>query len=140
MAGQGMGFVNHCERDAEKNGYEIYGRYDTKEEVDHILNQIHGCGARAFKAHHSHWELNLDFWLLYIKTADLDLLANPQYIHEPKEEEAKTPEEKRKKTAQKIAKLYEEDRIKLKDIAQMYGMNYQVVRNYYSMYKKGKFD
>ena len=71
----GLCYNNQYERDAAERGYVVMSTYDTKEEIDAILNQLHACDIRAFKAHHSHKLLEYDQWWLWVQTADFDKLA-----------------------------------------------------------------
>lgn len=74
--GGGLGYNNHFERDAEGRGYVVMSTYDTKEEVDAVLRQLHNCGVHAFKAHHTHHEIDYDQWWLWVQSKDFGILAD----------------------------------------------------------------
>lgn len=68
-----MSWANKYEKTAEERGYTLISVYETKEEIDHVLMQIHGCGAHAFKAHHYNATLSIDLWYLWVKVEDMHL-------------------------------------------------------------------
>ena len=69
-------YINSTEKNAEAKGYVVMSVYDTKEEIDAVVAQIHACGVRAFKAHHTMKILDYDQWWLWVNTNDFDKLAN----------------------------------------------------------------
>lgn len=71
----GLGYNNHYERDAAERGYVVMSTYDTKEEIDAILDQLHKCGVHAFKAHHAHRVIEYNQWWLWVQSKDFDKLA-----------------------------------------------------------------
>ena len=68
-------YINSQEKEAESRGYVVMSIYDTKEEVNSIVNQLHAAGVHAFKAHHTIKILGYDQWWLWVQTADFDKLA-----------------------------------------------------------------
>ena len=75
MADSRLGYNNKFEATAEERGYVVMSTYDTKEEVDAILKQLHASGVHAFKAHHGSKLLEYDQWWLWVQTKDFDKLA-----------------------------------------------------------------
>ena len=69
-------YLNNFEKQASEKGYVVMSTYDTKEEVNAVIDQLHANGIHAFKAHHQSKILEYDQWWLYVQTADFDILAN----------------------------------------------------------------
>ena len=139
---------NNCERTAPERGYEIMSYYDTKEEINHVISQLHGANVRAFKAHHKISERNAgfssDLWYLWVKTEDLVeynrrmKLGLP--LKDPKPVKPKKIRPPRKDCADKIIKLKDEDGLEWEEIAQIVNKTVWTTMNYYYRGKRGEFD
>lgn len=75
----GMTPNNKHEKTAPERGYEIYASYNTKEEINQVINELHAAKIRAFKAHHKIsyrlTGIESDMWYLWIKKEDLERVA-----------------------------------------------------------------
>lgn len=138
------GFFNAAhpfERDAEENGYILIGAYDTKDEIDHVISKIHGCGCRAFKAHHTLKRdgLHYDTWALYIKKDDMYKL-HPDYVKPPKPKKKRPVKRggRRKDMAIKIIKMRKEDHMEWEDIAEELERTVSTVQYYFYHYSSEK--
>ena len=134
-----FGFANPFERDAEANGYILASLYDTKEEVDHVISQLHGSKIRAFKAHKSlkHSGFHIDEWALYIKQEDM-IKLRPDY--KPPEKPVKMPIRggRRKDMAIKVIKMRKEDHMEWEDIAKELDRTVATVKDYFYRYNGKK--
>lgn len=135
-----MHWDNQREKEAEKNGYIIMSWYDTKDEIDHVISQIHGCGIRAMKAHHhDHREgAEYDFWVLWVKKEDLVKLS-PDYKPPAKKEKPKPKKGGiRKDTAIRVISMRKSG-MEWEDIAKQLDRTVNTVKDYYYRYNcKGK--
>lgn len=135
-----MKWVNTKEKNAEKDGYVVVSWYDTKEEVDHVVNQIHGCGARAFKAHHKEKNsaIEYDFWVLWVKKEDMYMLR-PDYV-KPEKPVRIIPRRNglRKEQAIQIVRMRDEQHMKWEEIAEIMGKKPDTTMQYYYRYKRGE--
>ena len=73
-----MPFVNTMEKTAAERGYVGMSVYNTKEEVDKVLDELHGAGIRAFKAHHVWKSLGIDSYFLWVMESDLKAYREKQ--------------------------------------------------------------
>ena len=135
-----MRWTNQREKEAESKGYVIMSWYDTKEEIDHVLSQIHGSGVRAMKAHHhdSRQGAEFDFWVLWVKKEDLPLLKSDAPVKPKKEKKPPQRGGRRKDLALRIIKMRDEDKMSWDDIAKLVGKTYWTVVAYYYRCKQGK--
>ena len=76
MSYNSVSYAFPFEREAEGKGYVVMSTYDTREEIDAVLRQLHNCGVHAFKAHHGSALLQYDQWWLWVQTKDFDKLAS----------------------------------------------------------------
>lgn len=139
---------NTYERTATERGYEIMSYYETKDEIDHVINQLHGSNIRAFKAHHKIAErtagFSSDLWYLWVKTEDLVeynrriKLGLP--LKDPKPIKPKKIRPSRKECADKIIKMKDEDGMSWEEIAQVVNRTQWTTQNYYYRGKRGEFD
>ena len=139
---------NSYERTATERGYEIMSYYETKDEIDHVISQLHGSNIRAFKAHHKISErtagFSSDLWYLWVKTEDLVeynrriKLGLPLKDEKPKK--PKKPQDVRRKAAEKIIQMRDVEKIPWKDIAQEVGYTENTTIKYYYLYKEGKLN
>ena len=134
-----FGVNNQAERTAAERGYEIYGFYDSKDEVDHILSQLHGSKVRSFKSYKYLAQGGFDVkgWALYVKTADLYKLR-PDYRPPEKPKRPVTRGGRRKDMAIKIIKMRKEDHMEWEDIARELDRTVNTVKDYFYRYSSEK--
>lgn len=135
-----MKWVNTREKEAEENGYVVLSWYDTKDEVDHVLHQIHGCGARAMKAHHKEKNdaIEYDFWVLWIKKEDIHMLSADYVMPEKPPKPKPQRGGRRKDMAIKIVKMRKEEHKEWEDIAKELGRTVSTVQYYFYHYSSEK--
>lgn len=136
---------NEMEKNAEANGYTLYSCYDTKEEIDHVIHQLHGNQIRAFKARHRCTEhansvgFNSDLWFLYVK--DEDLKAYGRWVKAgspvPEPPKKRTRGGERRKQAQEIIRLKDEEGKSWEEIAKIMNRTFYTVQKYYYLEKQG---
>ena len=141
---------NTNERTATERGYEIMSYYETKDEIDHVINQLHGSNIRAFKAHHKISErtagFSSDLWYLWVKTEDLVeynrriKLGLPLLNEKPPKEKKEPKLRPRKETAGIIIKMKDEDHKTFDEIAAELQRPSSTVMAYYYRGKRGEFD
>ena len=129
-------WTNIAEKTAEERGYIIASWYDTKDEVNHILSQLHACGIRAMKAHHKESRYNnYDFWALWVKKEDLHKMS-PNYIPPAKKEKPKKVSRggRRKDMALCVIRM-RNNGMEWEDIAKELGRSVTTVKDYFYRYK-----
>ena len=139
---------NTYERTATERGYEIMSYYETKDEIDHVINQLHGSNIRAFKAHHKISErtagFSSDLWYLWVKTEDLVeynrriKLGLP--LKDPKPQKPPRPKDVRLKKGIEIIRMKDEENKTWEEIAEIVGHTIDTTMNYYYRCKRGEFD
>lgn len=139
---------NTFERTAEERGYEIMSYYETKDEINHVISQLHGSNIRAFKAHHKISErsagFSSDLWFLWVKTEDLIeynrriKLGLP--LKDPKPIKPKKFRPPRKDCADQIIKLRDEEGMGWKEISVAVNRTLNTTMAYYYRGKRGEFD
>ena len=134
-----MHWTNQREKEAEEKGYIIVSWYDTKDEIDHVLSQLHGMNIRAMKAHHhdSRPGAEYDFWVLWVKREDFHKL-HPDYKPPVKPEKKPQRGGRRKDMALRIIKMRDEDKMSWEDIAKATDRSYWTVQRYYYWCKRGE--
>lgn len=133
-----FGYSHQLEMTAEERGYEIMGLYESKDEINHVLSQLHGSKVRAFKACKSmRWCGKGDQWALYVKTEDLYKLRSD---YKPPEKPRRKVNRggRRKDMAIKVIKMRKEDHMEWEDIARELERSVNTVKDYFYRYSSEK--
>ena len=135
-----FGYNNTYEKTAEERGYVPISCYDTKEEIDHVISKIHGCGAHAFKSHKTlkTCGFNIDEWVLFVKKDDLYKLRPDYKPPEKPPKPAPTRGGRRKDMAMEIIRMKDEEGMSWEEISEKMNRSFWTVQKYYYLCKRGE--